>query len=876
MRGSWPRPQGHSGFRTKRGLALVVVTLSALIVVGFAVNGRFVAERVRSTPVCENGTVIPNHATQPELVADCEVLLAIKSTLAGTATLNWGATTALSSWNGVTVARRNVASPKRVTRLDFRSGDLSGVIPPELGQLSALLTLQLSWNDLTGTIPPELGQLTGLTYLGLAGNRLTGTIPPELGRIGPGLQTLVLSGPRPLRSGIGLTGSIPAQLGNLTGLRFLYLDGNRLTGAIPTRFGRLKQLDLLNLARNQLTGAIPTQLGGLPKLNELYLDSNQLTGAIPSQLAGLPKLYKIQLKNNSGLSGCYPNGLDDIRYHDLNRLGLSECAADADATPETPIPTFTVTATAGAGGTIDPAGTSTHVEASEVTLTASWNDATHTFGGWGGACSGSETTCRTDAIYADLTVTAAFTPLAADRCATATDADCIRAVYLGAPDDYAQVQDIPAAKLISPDADGRYQVERGQQITVVTAAPLPTGWTRFYLQRSPLNQPQPTSHSQLIRPIGTTYTFTISEQERAATLITFNLTAARPLPIQRPGIKPELGATVTTTRFRINSSTLRYGRFDAAGPATSPGTYAFLSDPDDISTGVTTYEALRDGSTSGLLIHKSDGFGASQTQLFDEIAAGDLFEWRQADDCFVRYTVTEVKPDPGGTAPRKLLGIEWMTYAFTGCSGTIGADAEVWFRWGELGHLGGASLTAPVVHGAFQIVPEGWTGAKQEPIRGEPAGYSFTNPRGGPDIELARTLPNWREPVLPEGMVFLWASSGDEADPGYGYRARFEGGGSGIELEAETASHRRYPKKASWNNGRGVRETRIIAGRTAVVIYSPPGPAYSEFFPVTVWVYDPANEAIYSVRGRYGNLIGGEPDRVIEIARSLFEPETQQ
>ena len=83
------------------------------------------------------------------------------------------------------------------------------------------------------------------------------------------------------------------------------------------------------------------------------------------------------------------------------------------------------------------------------------------------------------------TVTATFTALPADRCATATAADCIRAVYRGAPSDYAQVSDIPADVLVMPATDGRYYVARGQQITVVTAAPLPAGWTRFYLQQTP-------------------------------------------------------------------------------------------------------------------------------------------------------------------------------------------------------------------------------------------------------------------------------------------------------------------------------------------------------------------------------------------------------
>ena len=71
-----------------------------------------------------------------------------------------------------------------------------------------------------------------------------------------------------------------------------------------------------------------------------------------------------------------------------------------------------------------------------------------------------------------------------DRCATPTDADCIRAVYKGAPHDYTKIADIPADMLLTPDDDGRYRVERAQQITVVTAAPLPAGYTRFYLQET--------------------------------------------------------------------------------------------------------------------------------------------------------------------------------------------------------------------------------------------------------------------------------------------------------------------------------------------------------------------------------------------------------
>ncbi len=534
---SWKR------YAASTALLLMIAALVATILLTSGLG----PQPASATEPCANGTVVPSPADNPGLVADCALLLAAKDTLRGTATLNWSAERRLNQWTGITVG--TVDGVQRVTVLNLDRAGIDGTIPPELGRLTGLRELQLAWrNQLTGSIPAELGQLTRLTDLNLAGNRLTGPIPPELGAIGPQLTDLILSGPRPLPEGVGLTGSIPPQLGNLTGLADLYLDGNRLTGSIPTRLGRLVNLSWLYLARNQLSGSIPTQLGNLTNLDNLRLEHNRLTGSLPTQLTNLDELSRLYLKGNSGISGCVPPDLRDVRTNDLAHLSLPDCAADAPATPETPLPTYTLTVTAAEGGSVSPAGTTTHDEAAEVTLTASWNDATHTFGGWGGDCSGAATTCVLE-LYANKTVTATFTSLPADRCAAATDADCIRAVYKGAPDDYAQVQDIPADVIIQPDAEGRYQVERGQQITVVTAAQLPAGYTRFYLQQRPLEQPWPVSFSQLIPPVGTTYTFTVTSDERGASPISFDLTAARPRPLPRPGQKPELGEVVVTTEF---------------------------------------------------------------------------------------------------------------------------------------------------------------------------------------------------------------------------------------------------------------------------------------------------------------------------------------
>jgi Leucine-rich repeat (LRR) protein len=73
------------------------------------------------------------------------------------------------------------------------------MLPPEIGQLTGLHTLDLSDNKLR-MLPPEIGQLTNLEVLKLARNQLR-VLPPEAGQ--------------------------------LTNLRELNLDGNPLEEPLP-------------------------------------------------------------------------------------------------------------------------------------------------------------------------------------------------------------------------------------------------------------------------------------------------------------------------------------------------------------------------------------------------------------------------------------------------------------------------------------------------------------------------------------------------------------------------------------------------------------------------------------------------------------------
>ena len=64
--------------------------------------------------------------------------------------------------------------------LDLSNNELTGSIPPEIGNLTNLTYLNLGGNQLTG-IPPEIGNLTNLTILSFSHNQLTGSIPSEIG-----------------------------------------------------------------------------------------------------------------------------------------------------------------------------------------------------------------------------------------------------------------------------------------------------------------------------------------------------------------------------------------------------------------------------------------------------------------------------------------------------------------------------------------------------------------------------------------------------------------------------------------------------------------------------------------------------------------------
>ena len=337
---------------------------------------------------CVTGGLVD--VTDLGLMADCGTLLAARDSLAGTATLNWSADIPIADWNGVVVG----GTPGRATELRLSGLGLTGQIPPELGDLPDLQLLDLRDNQLAGGIPTELGDLVNLQELYLDGNRLTGCVPDGLrdvprndfARLGlpfcsehpcvnggavsdttnlglmSDCETLLaardtLAGAASLNwaadnlvtlwDGVtvagtprrvtalflhqkGLTGEIPAELGNLSNLQSLELTSNQLTGEIPAELGNLSNLQNLWLSGDQLTGEIPAELGNLSNLQELTLSDNQLTGEIPAELGNLSNLQLLSLWDNQ-LTGEIPAELGNLSNLQLLSLWDNQLTGEIPA-----------------------------------------------------------------------------------------------------------------------------------------------------------------------------------------------------------------------------------------------------------------------------------------------------------------------------------------------------------------------------------------------------------------------------------------------------------------------------------------------------------------------------------------------------------------
>ena len=142
---------------------------------------------------------------------------------------------ALGQWHGVDVRSG------RVVAIRLQANNLSGHIPAELGDLTALEILNLKENNLTGRIPEELANLEGLAFLNLRSNQLTG--------------------------------ELPATLENAASLQGLWLHDNNLSGPIPAAWENISDLEALWISRN---AGLRGPMVSLPSVTSLELTGTDI------------------------------------------------------------------------------------------------------------------------------------------------------------------------------------------------------------------------------------------------------------------------------------------------------------------------------------------------------------------------------------------------------------------------------------------------------------------------------------------------------------------------------------------------------------------------------------------------------------------------
>lgn len=193
---------------------------------------------------------------------------------------------------------------------DLPLDEWHGVTTNDKGRVTEL---RLPENHLAGSLPAELGSLSALTVLDVDGNSTGGSIPPELGN---------LSNLTSLDIGFNVSGTIPPRLCNLSRLNHLSLYGY-LDGPVPPELANLSSLESLFLQfGNDFIGELPPELGNLSNLKHLRVGGNRarLTGSIPPELGNLSQLESLYLWSNS-LTGRIPPELGNLSNLQTLMLG---------------------------------------------------------------------------------------------------------------------------------------------------------------------------------------------------------------------------------------------------------------------------------------------------------------------------------------------------------------------------------------------------------------------------------------------------------------------------------------------------------------------------------------------------------------------------
>ncbi|XP_062116087.1 leucine-rich repeat receptor-like serine/threonine/tyrosine-protein kinase SOBIR1 [Humulus lupulus] len=161
----------------------------------------------------------------------------------------------------------------KITRLIFKSQQLTGTLSPAIGELSELRELSLSGNKIVDQIPSRIVDCRKLEILNLGNNKLSG--------------------------------EVPSNLSSLIRLRVLDVSSNELSGNLSF-LKYFPNLEKLSIANNLFAGKIPASIRSFRNLRFFNFSGNQfLEGSethlkrVEKSASNLPKRYILAENSNS-------------------------------------------------------------------------------------------------------------------------------------------------------------------------------------------------------------------------------------------------------------------------------------------------------------------------------------------------------------------------------------------------------------------------------------------------------------------------------------------------------------------------------------------------------------------------------------------------
>jgi hypothetical protein len=203
------------------------------------------------------------------------------------------------------------------------NNNLTGSLPPEIGNLIWLRSFNIGSNKFSGPLPTEFGNLINLTVINLSSNQFSGPLPASLANLVNlvtaylGNNPLNIPFPSEIMSnwpelyifqayGCGLTGELPDFFENFPKLYNLNISGNKLTGTVPVSISKLTKLYDLSLSENIFTGNLPS-LDSCKVIKSISFNNNNMSGSIPESYNQLKSLFYLFLDNNN-FTGIIPGG----------------------------------------------------------------------------------------------------------------------------------------------------------------------------------------------------------------------------------------------------------------------------------------------------------------------------------------------------------------------------------------------------------------------------------------------------------------------------------------------------------------------------------------------------------------------------------------